>query len=35
MKRFLKTFFKLIVYLLAVIGVLAVCLLIAVNKLGY
>lgn len=35
MKRFLKIFFKLIVYLLAVIGVLAVCLLIAVNKLGY
>ena len=35
MKRFLKIFFKLIVYLLAVLGVLAVCLLIAVNKLGY
>ena len=35
MKRFLKIFFKMIVYLLAVIGVLAVCLLIAVNKLGY
>ncbi len=35
MKRFLKILLKSIVYLLAVIGVLAVCLLIAVNKLGY
>ncbi|MBP3290189.1 MAG: hypothetical protein J6L75_04395, partial [Alistipes sp.] len=35
MKRFLKIFFKLIVYLLAVIGALTVFFLIAVNKVGY
>lgn len=35
MKRFLKIFFKLIVYLLAAIGALTVFFLIAVNKVGY
>ena len=35
MKRFLKIFFKLIVYLLAAIGALTVVFLIAVNKVGY
>ncbi|MBR6759950.1 MAG: transglutaminase domain-containing protein [Alistipes sp.] len=35
MKRFLKIFLKLIVYLLAAIGALTVFFLIAVNKVGY
>ena len=35
MKRFLKIFFKLIVYLFAALGALTVFFLIAVNKLGY
>lgn len=35
MKKFLRIFFKTIVYILAVIGLLTILFLVAVNKVGY